>query len=93
MRTSIALRRGKSTDAPGGRFWLLARYHRVVDKRIRKFSSVDDMKAEELRYWQGVSARERMQAIWEITLEAYRLKGGLRDVPRLQRTLVRIQRR
>jgi hypothetical protein len=70
----------------------LSRYPRAVDKSIRKFSSIDAMKAEELRYWQAVSPRERMQAVWDITLEAYRLKGGLRDVPRLQRTIVRIQR-
>lgn len=63
-----------------------------MDKTIRKFSSFDDMKAEEYHYWQGMSARERMRAVWDITLEAYRLKGEIRDVPRLQRTLVRIQR-
>jgi hypothetical protein len=62
------------------RFVPLSRYHRVVDKSLRKFSSIDSMNAEELCYWQGVSARERMQAVWDITLETYRLKGGLRGI-------------
>jgi hypothetical protein len=63
-----------------------------MNKSIRKFSSLDAMKAEEYCYWQSVSVAERMQAVWDITLEAYRLKGEIQDVPRLQRTLVRIQR-
>jgi hypothetical protein len=50
------------------------------------------MKADEYRYWQGVPGRERIQAVWDITLESYRLRGEIQDVPRLQRTLVRVQR-
>ncbi len=63
-----------------------------MDKSIRKFSSLDAMKAEEYRYWQSVPVRERIQAVWDITLESYRLRGEIQDVPRLQRTLVRVQR-
>lgn len=63
-----------------------------MNKIIRKFSNIDAMKAEEYRYWQSVSVSERLRAVWEITLEAYRLRGEIQDVPRLQRTLVRIQR-
>ena len=63
-----------------------------MDKTIRRFSSLDEMKAEEYRYWQSVSVAERMRAVAEITLEAYALKGQSPDVQRLQRTLVRIQR-
>lgn len=65
---------------------------RAMDKTIRRFSSFDEMKADEYRYWQSVSGRERMQAVSEITLEAYALKGRAADVQRLQRTLIRIQR-
>jgi hypothetical protein len=63
-----------------------------MDKSIRRFSSLDEMKAEEYRFWQGVSARERMQAVSDITRDAYALKGQLPSVQRLQRTLIRIQR-
>ena len=63
-----------------------------MDKTIRRYSSLDAMKAEEYRYWQSVSALERMRAVSEMSTEAYSLKGHLLDVPRLQRVLVRIQR-
>jgi len=63
-----------------------------MDKTVRRFASHDAMKAEEYRYWQSVSPRERMQAVADITLETYSLKGQYADAQRLQRTLVRIQR-
>jgi hypothetical protein len=63
-----------------------------MDKTIRRYSSLDVMKADEYRYWQSVSALERMHAVSEMSTEAYSLKGQLSDVPRLQRALVRIQR-
>jgi hypothetical protein len=34
-----------------------------VDKTIRRYSSLDAMKADEYRYWQSVSGRERMRAV------------------------------
>ena len=63
-----------------------------MDKTVRRFASHDAMKAEEYRYWRSVSPRERMQAVADITLETYSLKGQYADAQRLQRTLVRIQR-
>ena len=41
---------------------------------IRKFDSLEAMKDEEYRYWQGRPASERLAAVSEITTEAYRLK-------------------
>ena len=63
-----------------------------MDKTIRKYTSFDAGKADEYRYWQSRPAQERMEATAEITLTAYALKGMAPDVPRLQRTLVRLQR-
>ena len=63
-----------------------------MDKSIKRYTSLDAMKADEYRYWQGVSAQERIRAVSEITLEAYALKGRVENVQRLQRALVRIQR-
>ena len=63
-----------------------------MDKTLRRYTSLADMKAEEYRAWAAMSAGERMKAVADLTIEAYRLKGVIRDVPRLQRTLVRIQR-
>ena len=64
----------------------------AVDKRIKRYASLRAMKADEYRYWQNASVQERMQAVSEITREAYSLQGRVLDVPRLQRTLIRIQR-
>jgi len=60
--------------------------------KIRRFESLDLMKEEEFVYWQSREPHERVQAVAELSLEAYRLKGHSPDVQRLQRTLVRIKR-
>lgn len=63
-----------------------------MDKTIRKYTSLDEMKADEYRYWQSRPVHERVAAITELTIEGYRLKGFKPDAFRLQRTLVRIER-
>ena len=63
-----------------------------VDKTIRIYASQKEMKADEYRYWQSRPAHERMDAVAEITLATYAMKGAAPDVPRLQRTLVHLQR-
>ncbi len=67
-------------------------YKRKMDKTIRKYTSLDEMKADEYRYWQSRPVHERVEAVSELTQEQYALKGEAPDVPRLQRTLVRLQR-
>jgi hypothetical protein len=66
-----------------------------MDKTIRKYASVADLdaiKAEEYRYWQSRPVYERTDAVFELTQTLYAMKGAVRDVPRLQRTLVRVER-
>ncbi len=63
-----------------------------MDKTIRRYTSLDEMKADEYRYWQSRPVHERVAAISELTEDGYRLKGFGRDAFRLQRTLVRIER-
>ncbi len=63
-----------------------------MDKVIREYTSLDALKADEYRDWQELPAQERMDAVVEITLAAYRMKGLTPDVRRLQRTLVHLQR-
>ena len=63
-----------------------------MDKTLRKIADVEEQRAENYRYWQSVSGGERMSATWEMSFEAYKLKGLAHDEQRLQRTLVRIQR-
>ena len=67
-------------------------YKRSVDKTIRVYASRQEMKADEYRYWQSRPVHERTRAVAQITLAAYALKEPALDVPRLQRTLVSLQR-
>jgi hypothetical protein len=63
-----------------------------MDKTIRVYHSLDEMKADEYRYWQSRPVHERMDAVAELTLATYAMKGAASHVPRLQRTLVHLQR-
>ncbi len=66
-----------------------------MDKTIRKHASVaelDQIKAQEYRYWQSRPVYERTDAVSELTQALYAMKGAPPDVPRLQRTLVRFER-
>ena len=62
-----------------------------MDKTIRVYDSLDEMKADEYRYWQSRPVHERMDAVVELTLAMYAMKGEPPDVPRLQRTLVHLR--
>ena len=57
-----------------------------MDMTIRKYTSFDEMKADEYRYWQSRPVHERMDAVEEINLTVYEIKGvePEPDVPRLQ---------
>ena len=63
-----------------------------MDKTIRKCTRLDEMKADEYRYWQSRPVHERMDAVEEMIRTAYELKGWKvePDVPRLQRPFVRL---
>ena len=63
-----------------------------MDKTIRRYSSLDAMKADEYRAWQKLLPRERLNAAAELSIGAYQMKGSSTNVPaRLQRTLVHFQ--
>jgi hypothetical protein len=63
-----------------------------MDKSIRIYHSHDEMKADEYRYWQSRPVHERMDAVEELTIATYSMKGVDPDVPRLQGPLVCLQR-
>lgn len=63
-----------------------------MDATIRIYRSHDKMKADEYRYWQSRPVYERMDAVEEITLATYAMKGLEPDVPGLQTPLVCLQR-
>jgi hypothetical protein len=63
-----------------------------MDKTIRRYTDFEELKADEYRFWQSRPVHERVAAVSELTHEHYALKGAAPDVPRLQRTLVRLER-
>ncbi len=64
----------------------------AMNKAIVTYDSLEEMKAEELREWRALPPHERLRAVAEITLAAYRMKEPTQDVRRIQRTLVHLQR-
>lgn len=63
-----------------------------MDKTITVFSSFDEMKAAELREWQLLPDYERLRMVSKLTAVLYHLKEPDRDVRRIQRTFVQLQR-
>ena len=64
-----------------------------MDKMVRIYDSLEEMKADEYRYWQSRPVHERMRAVTELTLSAYAMKESGRHVRRLQEgPLVCLQR-
>ena len=63
-----------------------------MDKRITRYTSHAAMKADQSLAWQRLPPSERIRAVMDLTLDLYALKGQVQDAPRLQRTLVRVQR-
>jgi hypothetical protein len=59
---------------------------------IRRYASLEEMKADEYQYWQQQPAYVRMDAVEEITRESYSLKDSLSNVSRLQRTVSHLKR-
>jgi hypothetical protein len=55
-----------------------------MDKRITRYSSHTEMKADQYRAWQRLPANERIRAVMDLNLELYALKGRVSDAPRLQ---------
>lgn len=46
----------------------------------------------EIRLWENTTPEERMNAVWELTLQCMAWQPGAAGEPRLQRSVVRIQR-
>ncbi len=63
-----------------------------MNKSIVTYTSVDEMKDAELRDWRALPVHERLRAVAEMTLAAYRMKEPSLDVPRMEKTLVHLQR-
>ena len=63
-----------------------------MDKTLHKFTSLEEMKAAELRDWQKLPGYDRINAAADLSMAAFGLKGaGSGAQPEFQRTLVRLQ--
>jgi hypothetical protein len=58
----------------------------------QKFESFQEVKDEEYRYWNGLSASERISAGHQISVEGYRAHGHSADGRELKTVAVRFQR-
>jgi hypothetical protein len=54
-------------------------YGMAEEATVRRYSSLDEMKADEYRYWQSRPGHERLDAVEELIETAYALKGGRRS--------------
>jgi hypothetical protein len=63
-----------------------------MDKIIRKYTSFDEMKADDYRFWQSRPVWERLDAVEELIKTAYELKGWEMppQLPRSQWPVVRL---
>jgi hypothetical protein len=60
---------------------------------LRRYSSFEEMKADEYREWQALSPQARLDAAAELSFTLYQWKEPRRDVQQgLQRTLIRVPR-
>ena len=64
-----------------------------MDKTLRGYNNIDEMKEDEYREWRALTGYERLEEVTELSFELYGLKQATDDAqPRLQRTLVHLQR-
>ena len=62
----------------------------ILKTYVKRYDSLDEMKADEYRYWQRQPGHVRLAAISKLSGEAYGLRAA--DVPRLQRPFVQLDR-
>lgn len=62
-----------------------------MDRTIRRFSSFDEVKDDEYRYWQSVPPAERIEATFQLSVDMYRMKGIEPDGAALKRSIVRVK--
>lgn len=63
----------------------------AMDKTIRFVKDFNELKEQDYRYWQSVSAADRMKAVWELSLMGYQMKGLTPDGQELRRSVVRLK--
>ena len=62
-----------------------------MQKTLRKFTSFEEMKDEEYRYWESVTPAERFAVGHEMSIEGYKAYGYTADGTELKRVAIRFQ--
>jgi hypothetical protein len=63
---------------------IMTRLSRIKEQKDRSF---------DIEFWQSLSDKQRMDAMWELVEVAHRLKGGHPSELRLQRSVASFKRR
>lgn len=65
---------------------------RVMTTRLSKFGERPDREFD-VQFWQGLTSEARANAVWEMVVDYWTMKGKTSDELRLQRSVESIQRR
>ncbi len=65
---------------------------RVITTRLSKFGERPDREFD-IQFWQGLSSEARSNAVWEMVVDYWEMKGKDPDELRLQRSVESLQRR
>ena len=66
--------------------------NRTMNKAIVTYNSFDEMKDAELRDWQALPAHERMRAVAEMALAAWRMKEPTAELSQMDKNLAHLPR-
>jgi len=59
---------------------------------IRKFSSFEEQRCQQIRDWQALPASARAEAVWQMVVDYSRQQGIPEDELRLQRLVTSVRR-
>ncbi|MBK8465458.1 MAG: hypothetical protein IPL32_06470 [Chloracidobacterium sp.] len=65
---------------------------RTITTRLSKFGERPDREFD-IQFWQGLSSEERANAVWEMVVDYWEMKGKEPHELRLQRSVESVQRR
>ena len=65
---------------------------RTMVTRLSQFGERPDREFD-IQFWQGLSSEARANAVWEMVVDYWTMKGKSEDELRLQRSVESIQRR
>jgi len=64
---------------------------RTITTRLSRFGERPDREFD-IQFWQGLTSEARANAVWELVVDYWQMKGKTLDELRLQRSVENIQR-